>query len=275
MSISQQNIGSRTKLVFRRVVNGNPAVDSIQVTRYLQNVTTANIINANSVDQIASVLGMPTQPSTGQVIDIRTAVPGAPFTGTGSIPVYVQVSTSTASDGSLRYYIIRDGNAWFIQGAQANATGQTDVFTFYLNPQHIAPRYEKLRTPIKTLGGWEIQNWGNKLVDITVNATTGGMHRINESGQNVGLQPGQTIRDSTAWKRVAQLRQLYWDDQKPGNQATDYKWQLEYNGETYLGTFVSFQGPEEDAKDPFQMTYQFMFQADAVTTSPIGGMVAQ
>jgi hypothetical protein len=196
---------------------------------------------------------------------------------TGAIPGGGEVANATCtpviydSDQNL-FYVQINATKYYIYPKlrNENLAEKTGVFHFYVNPNNISPQYRKGRTPRKTLGGWEVQHWGNELTELTVNGTSGGMHRINENGVNVGLDLAtQTVRDSTAWKRLEELRQIYYRDQAGRNKERTSLWTLVYQGRYYIGTFASFSGPDENAEQPFQLKYSFTFVVEKEITLPL------
>jgi len=86
--------------------------------------------------------------------------------------------------------------------------------TFYVNPQRIQFNKEKLISEVRTRGGWDIQHWGEKLLTITVDGITGGLHRDISKDRKPGdieqpLTENKNISSSTAWQRLRSLSALY------------------------------------------------------------------
>lgn len=269
----QLGIQNRVKLVFRLLTLNADATSGISLpaTAFLQGVTTADIVRETTIDDDTGL------PTTVEKIDVRAAIPNRS-------PAF------TPSDDGKRVvhrdplisplpYILDEGTPFFIMSGlgttseddfieRSTFTGDT-IFTFYVNPLHIAPSYRKSRTQMKTLGGWEVQHWGNELTELAINGTSGGMHRVNDRGVNQGLTADQTVRDSTAWKKLEKLRLIYLNDHALRNKDEATLWSLEYQGRVYVGSFSSFTGPEEDGNDPFQLKYSFTFVVEDERVKPV------
>jgi len=257
----------KEKLILRRLyLSGQQVTPNRSATDYLQGVTMGDVTTSSTIDPDGT-------PRTRQVIDVRNAITGQTFAS------YDNTLCEVYYDSTAKTHFVQPlpgGNKFFIYDpSQDVALGsESNVFEFYVNPRHITPQYTKSRTQIRTLGGWEIQHWGNELTTLTVQGTSGGMHRVNEGGVNRGLHIGdphtlvgdkdamieqEGIRSSTAWKRLEQLRQIYQADHALRNVEQPALWSLEYQGRVYVGSFSAFTGPEEDADKPYMLAYSFAF----------------
>lgn len=269
--IRAQEMGpqNRVKLVFRRLtLSGDPVLSSKGAygpTRFLQGVTIQNIVQKISV-------GDNSQPTTMNVIDVRNAIVGRTPAFKLEDNTLYPVLSKASFEGGLPY-VVDQGTEYFIYDPSLDVNlGSVDtvnVFTFYVNPQRISFTDRKSKTPMRTLGGFEVQHWGNELTELNVTGISGGMHRINQLGVNRGLLPTETIRDSTAWQRIQQLKNIYDSDQAVRNKQQGTLWSLEYNAKVYIGTFSSFTGPEEENAQPWYFRYSFVFQVEQERTSAI------
>ena len=187
-------------------------------------------------------------------------------------------------DSVQRPYTTVNAQNWYIRqtGKTASTTNALpDVFEFYVNPQHVTPSYKKLITEIRTRGGYEIQHWGEALTEVKVAGISGGMHRDVSRSKNPG-SIGQTltnvedVTESTAWKRLSQLKQLYDADHSTKNQEATTLLGMNYFDKYYVGYFVDFQGPEADKDQPYLVNYSFSFkvQQELSMQLAVGGGLA-
>jgi hypothetical protein len=195
------------------------------------------------------------------MVDITGALPGGGGSGFQFTNFDATIQTYYVQLDNVKYYIYNS--------RKTSVADELGYFLFYVNPNHIVPQYKKDKTPKKTLVGWEIQHWGNSLTELAVTGVSGGMHRINDMGVDTPLTKDQTVRDSTAWKRLEALRQIYYNDQAVRNQEVTSLWSMIYQGRCYIGTFSSFSGPEEVADQPYQLAYSFVFQIEQEPSFPL------
>jgi hypothetical protein len=151
-------------------------------------------------------------------------------------------------------------------------TDSREIFTFYVNPDRITPRYQKLQTEIRTLGGWEIQHWGNQLLELAVDGKTGGMHTVDSQGKTRALNENESIEDSKAWKKLVQLRTIYEKDQSRRNKQPVSLLGLSYLDGLYIGYFTTFVGPIPDAEKPYNMSFNFTFKVQEIIYNSEGAL---
>lgn len=152
------------------------------------------------------------------------------------------------------------GNQNFYITSEFNYTGfDEEAYVFHVNPDRVTPSYSKLQTEVRTLGGWEVQHWGNQLTTLKVDGKTGSMASSTDRG-NTKLSEAPSIYESTAWKKLVSLRKLYESDQNRRNRAVDYLLGLTYYDGLYVGYFTDFTGPVADKDQPYLMTYSFTFK---------------
>ena len=197
-------------------------------------------------------------------------------------------------DSTGMFVMTNDGHKLYIQDASitslTNLNSQTLAFEFYVNPQRVTPVYQKLQTPIRTRGGWEIQHWGDALTDLTIEGKSGGMHRygsgapvttqttiqnindVSQQGQSTagngtgGLRGADSIMNTIAWKRLTELKQLYDADHAIRNQLELQLLGISIYDSFYVGYFVNFNGPNQDANEPYQFSYSFTLKILYETT---------
>ena len=162
-------------------------------------------------------------------------------------------------------YIIVNSTKYYIYSNRIREAAQlkaesTILFTFYRNPERITPKYEKLQTVVRTLGGWETQHWGNQLVELSIDAKTGGLHTSNSQP----LTSAQTITDSDAWQKLVILRNIYEKDQSRRNKQPISLLGLSYLNDLYIGYFTGFNGPTPDAERPYIMDFSFTFKVQEI-----------
>lgn len=176
------------------------------------------------------------------------------------------------------YYVLVEERKYFLKGSiptrLIDDTDVPDVFEFLVNPNHITPVYRKLFTENRTRGGWEVQHWGEALTEIKVQGKSGGMHRDRTreiapgEGEGVGqiLGANEDITQSTAWKRLNQLKKMYDADHALVNRDTTTLLGMNYYDRFFIGYFTDFTGPEADAESPYIVNYSFTFKVQAETS---------
>ena len=197
-------------------------------------------------------------------------------------------------DATGTFIMTNDGHKLYITdniSTNNNAIALTiKPFVFYVNPQRVTPVYQKLQTPIRTRGGWEIQHWGDALTDLTIEGKSGGMHRygsgapvttqttiqnindVSQQGQSPagngtgGLRGADSIMNTTAWQRLTELKQLYDADHAIRNQLELQLLGISIYDSFYVGYFVNFNGPNQDANEPYQFSYSFTLKILYETT---------
>jgi len=247
---------ARVPLKIFKLVQTKTGTFDLAPTQYAQGVTTNDIITLTDGDRVINVGQLPV---------------GLPL----SIPVPSLVQSDASGD-----FVVNGSDKLYIKPSNPNALGpqsNPSVFEFYVNPQRLVPTYSKIQTEIRTRGGWEIQHWGNALTELTIEGHSGGMHRRNETGQVMrtqgdatstaqnaiqgvsgdGLTDTQDITDSTAWKRLLQLKNLFDADHAKRNQEQLTLLGLSIYNSFYIGYFVTFSGPIQEADKPYIFSYTF------------------
>jgi len=266
---------SRVPLKIFKLVQTKTGTFDLAPTQYAPDVDTRNIV---------------TNPDGSRTIGIQVS---NPVFGPG-LPDTITVIKTVWSDGGGDF-IIAGSDRLYIKSVGQEAVNQElsrtnpAVFEFYVNPQRLTPTYSKIQTEIRTRGGWEIQHWGNALTEMSVEGHSGGMHRRPESGHVVRSQsiaqnslnlvnngvPGdslsadQDITDSTAWKRLIQLKSFFDGDHATRNQEQLTLLGLSVYDSFYIGYFVTFTGPTQEADKPYLFSYQFtmkILQESTVST---------
>lgn len=165
---------------------------------------------------------------------------------------FISVTTNQSSSLVFLYYIKDTPGESISKKIDKNVAKK---FDFYLNPEKITPVYRKLTTELRTRGGWDIQHWGNALTEVKVDGKTGSL-----------LSPGITdltkydITTSEAWKRLSQLRDLYYQNNAIPTTSSEISFGMTYFDRFYIGYFSDFRGPDGDAQYPFLMNYGFTFK---------------
>lgn len=191
----------------------------------------------------------------------------------GQIDIVKQVSQD--SDG--HYYVnapVSGGSKKvYIRDPQKSTEDDIpSVFEFYVNPQNIQTNYRKIQTEVRTRGGWEVQHWGDQLTEVRVSGKSGGLHRDISKNVNPGavgqtLSRTQNVTESTAWKRLTQLKRLYDNDHARKTGDTDrILLGMNYFDRFFIGYFVEFQGPNATAENPFIVDYSFTFKVQRETS---------
>jgi len=226
------------------------AYEKLPGSRYVQNVT------EDDISMVPSRLGGA----------FRKIALNGDFLPGSDLDEYKDFTVQEDKFGKL--YVEYNNERYYIRRTQLSKrpddTGP-DIFEFYVNPEHITPTYKKLVTEIRTRGGYEVQHWGNALTDIRVQGKSGGLHRVINrpiKPGNLGetLQGDESIMDSSAWKRLMQLKRLYDFDHVVKNQQSPNVLGMNYHNSFFIGYFTDFTGPEADAKTPYLVNYSFSFR---------------
>lgn len=240
-------------------------VDSAQ-TRFVPNVTTVDII---------------TLPDGSKVIPTDDTPIGQPLSE--------DVNYSTIQQDSGGYFVMTSGGEKLYirdKNLNTNFNNAQQIFEFYVNPQRITPIYQKLQSEIRTRGGWEIQHWGDALTELRIEGKSGGMHRRSgrtpyrsiENNTDLaasspeGLLEGQSVMDSTAWQKLIQLKQIYDADHAVRNQEELVLLGISIYDSFYVGYFINFTGPTQEANEPYQFSYAFsmkiLYETTVTSLSP-------
>lgn len=183
------------------------------------------------------------------------------------LPVFEQ---GNDEDNTVRLTLSVGSNVYYILKTQVDEEFLNPVprtFDFYVNPQRIAFNKQKLITEVRTRGGWDIQHWGEKLTEITVEGITGGLHRDITRSSSPGekgesLQDGESIDKSSAWQSLRILRSIYEVDHGKTRSKQLYKLGFSIFEDFYIGYFQNFNGPEIVVDRPYLMTYSFVFKVE-------------
>jgi len=168
------------------------------------------------------------------------------------------VTRRTNAADNTRAAINLGSKLYFIQDSTSKKTffDQYPTFEFYVNPENISITSQKLLTEIRTRRGWEIQHWGEAISELSVAGRSGGMHHASRSfGEAV-----EKLTDSTAWKRLDQLKQFYKADYALANKPQNRQLAMTYYDKLLIGYFKSFNGPDADAMNPYIVKYSFTFK---------------
>jgi len=169
---------------------------------------------------------------------------------------------------SDKYFIYFKNKKYYFSktGAVINDNSNTVVFEFYINPERITPSYRKLITETRTRGGWDVQHWGEQLIEIRVEGRTGGLIKggalnlVKEFTNSSDID----ITQSYAWKRLNELKKLYDGDHKQIDiEGFVTKLGFNYYDRFYIGYFSEFSGPLADAEKPYIMNYSFTFKVES------------
>ena len=159
------------------------------------------------------------------------------------------------------YYVIDASSRYYVSNPnQIRVKADTVIFEFHVNPQRVSITESKLQTEIRTRGGWETQHWGNQLGEISLNGHTGGMHKkLGPGGGVIPLGELDTVVDSIAWKKLTQLKDIYYRNNAERNKEQKLL-SINYYGDLYTGYFKDFKGPDSDAERPYLIDYSFVFK---------------
>ena len=270
-------MGTRVKMrIYRMQTPASTSSANVDVSTgmYLLGVTENNVTKSTSIYGTGDTVVGTIQLSTDNVpsslvtsVDLRN-----PITVYSEVTQYVNATAITTSSlyvfiGGVKYYILST--------KVADPASLPKSFEFYLNPQHITPKYTKNITELRTRGGWDIHHWGEALTEVTVQGKTGGLN--NSSTKPTGTSTLQNslyyfgsdvpITQSTAWLRLNQLKSLYNQDHVQPFGNLTYKLVMNYYDKFYIGYFSNFSGPEADAMSPLNMTFAFTFKVEQEVSS--------
>jgi len=167
---------------------------------------------------------------------------------------------------------------------QLNTLQENQVFEFYVNPERIEIKEEKAKSRSRTRRGYEFQHWGNQPMVITLAGKTGGLGKELGGGVGAGSHksyptatsygsrktPSKAVpeRETTAYKRLKELQNLYRIDQQTrrDGQSPEFLLGLSYRGDVYVGHFDNFTFTEA-AETPFIFDLSFTFTVEFMTSS--------
>ena len=208
-------------------------------------------------------------------------------------PLADAVGSQVYSDQGGKYVVLNGAEKLYLRTTATpmpNPTSAAQVFEFYVNPQRLSPKYQKIQTEIRTRGGWEIQHWGEALTELTVEGVSGGTHRrstvavnrdpalrdltgVQSTGNKQdGILDWESITNTEAWQRLTQLKQLYNMDHTVRNQEQLTLLGIAVYDTFYVGYFTQFSGPNHDAEKQYQFSYSFtlkiLYETTVSTLSP-------
>lgn len=130
------------------------------------------------------------------------------------------------------------------------------ALVLHVNPANLQETHNKKVERIQTRGGWVEQHWGDELVELSADGSTGAFMNIYTGLSSVLRQ--RTI----AWDRYRDLHDLYHNNASvhdpAGNVVLQGHIMLMYDRGTYLGNFRSFEVEEsDDAPYTFSLNWSF------------------
>ena len=86
------------------------------------------------------------------------------------------------------------------------------------------------------------------------------MHKkLGPGGGVIPLGELDTVVDSIAWKKLTQLKDIYYRNNAERNKEQKLL-SINYYGDLYTGYFKDFKGPDSDAERPYLIDYSFVFK---------------
>lgn len=136
------------------------------------------------------------------------------------------------------------------------------ALVLHVNPANLQETHNKRIERFQTRGGWVEQHWGDQLVEISADGSTGAFMHIFTGLTSVLRQ--RTI----AWDRYRDLHDLYHNNgavHDPfGNVVLQGHIMLMYDRGTFLGSFRSFEVDETD-ESPFAFSLNWSFKIEYTT----------
>jgi hypothetical protein len=136
-----------------------------------------------------------------------------------------------------------------------------EAFYLHINPTSLTPTFAEDIQRIQTGGGWVEQHWGQVLTDLAATASSGAFMNVY-----TGLTSGPSRRETIAYEKVAQLKELYHNNGSVYNTRGDVVLQglirLTYSGGIYDGHFTSLT-IREDAESPFSFSVDWAFKVES------------
>lgn len=131
------------------------------------------------------------------------------------------------------------------------------ALVMHVNPQSISEQWQKRSEKIQTRGGFVEQNWGDNLMDINADGSTGAF-------MNIYTGTSSALRHHTiAWDRYRDLHDLYRNNgsvyDPDGNIVLQGYIMLMYDRGVYLGYFRTFDVEETDDQ-PFSFKVSWTFK---------------
>ena len=133
------------------------------------------------------------------------------------------------------------------------------ALVMHVNPSNLSETHTKKIERFQTRGGWVEQHWGDDLVEISADGSTGAFVNLYTGLSSVLRQ--RTI----AWDRYRDLHDLYHNNgalHDPfGNVVLSGHILLMYDRGTYLGRFRTFEVQETD-QSPFTFALNWGFKIE-------------
>jgi hypothetical protein len=135
------------------------------------------------------------------------------------------------------------------------------ALVMHVNPSSYSENHTKKIERIQTRGGWVEQHWGDDLIEITADGSTGAFMNIHTGLSSVFRH--RTI----AWDRFRDLHDLYRNNGSVydpyGNIVLQGQVLLMYDRGQYFGSFMTFDF-EETADSPFAFKVSWTFKVEHV-----------
>lgn len=134
------------------------------------------------------------------------------------------------------------------------------ALVMHINPANLSETNTKKIERFQTRGGWVEQHWGDDLVEISADGSTGAFVNLYTGLSSV-------IRQRTiAWDRYRDLHDLYLNNGAVydpfGNVVLSGSVLLMYDRGTFVGNFRTFE-VEETVESPFTFTLNWTFKVEA------------
>lgn len=135
------------------------------------------------------------------------------------------------------------------------------ALVMHVNPESLQETHTKKIERFQTRGGWVEQHWGDDMIEISADGSTGAFLNLYTGVTSVLRQ--RTI----AWDRYRDLVDLYHNNaalyDPSGNVVLQGHIMLMYDRGTYLGRFRSFDVEESD-DSPFRFSISWSFKIEHV-----------
>lgn len=135
------------------------------------------------------------------------------------------------------------------------------ALVMHVNPANLSESHTKKIERFQTRGGWVEQHWGDNLMDISADGSTGAFVNLYTGLSSVLRQ--RTI----AWDRYRDLYDLYHNNgavhDPYGNVVLQGHVMLMYDRGTYLGHFNSFEVDETD-ESPYAFALNWSFKVEHI-----------
>jgi len=143
------------------------------------------------------------------------------------------------------------------------------ALVMHVNPESYSENHQKKVERFQTRGGFVEQHWGDDLMDIAADGSTGAFMNLYEGLSSVLRQ--KTI----AWDRYRDLHDLYRCNGSVfdpyGNIVLQGHVMLMFDRGTYLGHFTSFEVTETDDQPfAFKVSWQFKVEEELLKVPDLG-----